>query len=80
MDLLREGGVPFSVLMVVDEEALQLGPDRIFDFLLSTGVKTVGFLAAKPLNQPSAAPGTKVPSARVVVLLVCSAVAKPACG
>jgi uncharacterized protein len=59
MELLREGDVPFSVLMVIDEEALDVGPDRIFDFLLSSGVKSVGFLAARPLNQPSAAPGTR---------------------
>jgi uncharacterized protein len=61
MDLLREGGVAFSVLMVIDEDALAMGPDSIFDFLLSSGVNNVGFLAAKPLNHPSAAPGTQVP-------------------
>ena len=60
MDLLREGGVPFSVLMVIDEEAIHLGPNCIFDFLLSSGVKSVAFLAAKPRNQPLAARGTKV--------------------
>ncbi len=60
IDLLREGGVPFGVLMVIDEEALDMGPDRIFDFLLSSRVQSVGFLAAKPLNQPSAAPRTQV--------------------
>lgn len=61
MDLLREGGVPFSVLMVIDEEALDAGPDRIFDFLQRAGVKRVAFIAAKPLNHPSAAPGTQIP-------------------
>jgi len=61
MDLLREGGVPFSVLMVIDEDSLAIGPDRIFDFLLSSGVKSVGLLAAKPLNHSSADPGTQVP-------------------
>jgi uncharacterized protein len=60
MDLLREGGVPFSVLMVIDEEALAIGPDRIFDFLLTSRVTNVGFLSAKPRNLPSAAPGTQV--------------------
>ena len=58
MDLLREGDVEFSVLMVIDEEALEIGPDRIFDFLVSSGVKSASFLAAKPLNQPGAAAGT----------------------
>ncbi len=60
MDLLREGGVPFSVLMVIDEDSLDMGPDRIFDFLLTSGINSVGFLAAKPLNQRSAVPGTQV--------------------
>jgi uncharacterized protein len=60
MNLLREGNVAFSVLMVIDEEALEIGPDRIFDFPLSSGVKSVSFLAAKPLNQPCAAPGTPI--------------------
>lgn len=58
IDLLRNGGVPFSVLMVVDEEALEIGPDRIFDFLARSNVKSVAFLAAKPLNRPAALPRT----------------------
>jgi uncharacterized protein len=60
MDLLREGGVAFSVLMVIDEDALEMGPDRIFDFLLNSGIKSVGLLAAKPRNEPSAVAGTEV--------------------
>ncbi len=60
INLLREGGVAFSALMVIDEEALETGPDRIFDYLLTSGVKSVSFLAAKPLNQPHAAPGTPI--------------------
>ena len=59
IELLRCGGVPFSVLMVVDEETLGVGPNRIFDFLLESKVKSVAFLAAKPANQPAALPGTK---------------------
>src|SRR6267142_1011439 len=58
IDLLRGGGVAFSVLMVVDEEALEIGPDRIFDFLVESNVKRVAFLAAKPVNRPSALPKT----------------------
>ncbi len=56
--LLHEGGVRFSVLMVVDEEAIEAGADRIFDFLVESKIKSVAFLAAKPLNQPSALPRT----------------------
>jgi uncharacterized protein len=59
IELLRGGGVPFSVLMVVDEEALGIGPDRIFDFFVKSNVKSVAFLAAKPANQPAALPRTK---------------------
>src|SRR5262249_35475040 len=32
--LLRDHGVEFGVIMVIDEEALALGPDRVFDFFL----------------------------------------------
>jgi uncharacterized protein len=56
--LLRKFKVPFSVLMVVDEAALELGPQRIFDFFLEMGIKNFGLLAATPLIQPSATPNT----------------------
>ena len=58
IDTLREYGVPFSVLMVIDHEALALGPQRIFDFFLSQGISNYGLVAAKPTNQPNATPGT----------------------
>jgi uncharacterized protein len=58
MDVLRQHGVPFSVLMVVDEAALALGPDRIFDLFLDLGVTRWGLIAATPTNQPDAPPGT----------------------
>jgi uncharacterized protein len=56
--LLQEHGVPFVVLMVIDEAALELGPDAVFDFFLQYGIKSYGLIAAKPTNQPDAAPGT----------------------
>jgi len=56
--LLREHNVSFGVLMTVDAEALEFGPDRVFDFFLEQGVTNYGFNAAKPVNQPDAAPGT----------------------
>jgi uncharacterized protein len=58
MRLLREHEVPFSVLMVIDEGALALGPDRIFDFFRDQGINSFALLAAAPSNQPDAAPGT----------------------
>lgn len=56
--LMKEAGVPFSVLMVLDEDALAIGPDRIFDFFLEHGIKNFGVLPAKPANLPDAVPGT----------------------
>jgi serine-type anaerobic sulfatase-maturating enzyme len=58
IDLLREHDVPVSVLMVIDEGALELGPDRVFDFFVEYGITMFGLLAAKPTNQPDAQPGT----------------------
>ncbi|MFJ8622775.1 radical SAM protein [Kitasatospora sp. NPDC093550] len=58
IDTLRANEVPVSVLMVIDEGAIELGPDPIFDFFLSEGITNYGLLAAKPTNRPDAAPGT----------------------
>ncbi|PIB11911.1 MULTISPECIES: radical SAM/SPASM domain-containing protein [Streptomyces] len=58
LDVLRDNGVPLSVLMVIDRSALELGPDEIFDFFLREGITNYGLLAAKPTNQPDAPPGT----------------------
>ncbi len=58
LDVLREHAVPFSVLMVIDEEALALGARAIFDFFLKHGIQSYGLLAAAPENQPDAEPGT----------------------
>jgi uncharacterized protein len=55
---LRDHGVPFGVLMVVDEAALELGPDAVFDFMLEHGISSYGFNAVCPDNQPHATPGT----------------------
>ena len=56
--LLRESDVPFGALMVIDEGALQVGPDRVFDFFVEHEIKSFGFLGAKPTNQPNAKPCT----------------------
>ena len=58
VDVLRAHGVPFSVLMVVDEEALALGAAAVFDFFLQHGITSYGLLAAAPENRPDAPPGT----------------------
>lgn len=52
--LLREYRVPFSVIMVVDEEALTIGPDRIFDFFLEEGLPEYALNFALPKAQPDA--------------------------
>lgn len=54
---LRDHGVPTGVLMVVDEATLEIGPQAIFDFFIEQGIKTFGFNAVCPENQPDAAPG-----------------------
>ena len=59
IEVLKRHQVPVSVLLVVDEATLTLGPDRIFDFFLEHGITTFGCLAAKPTNQPDAVPGTR---------------------
>jgi uncharacterized protein len=56
--VLREHDVPFSALLVVDERALAIGADAIFDFFLDHGITRYGLLAAAPANRPNAARGT----------------------
>jgi uncharacterized protein len=58
LQMLRDQGVPFTVLMVIDDGALELGADRIFEYFLEQGVSSYGLIASKPTNQPDAAPGT----------------------
>ena len=38
--------------MVLDRAAIELGPRALFEFILSLGVKKVGFNAVRPLNDP----------------------------
>lgn len=58
MALLREHRIPFGVLMVIDDDALRLGADAIFDFFLDQGIDQYGLIPAEPANQPGAQPGT----------------------
>jgi uncharacterized protein len=55
---LKEGGIPFYTLMVIDEHALEVGPERIYNFFAEMGIKKYGLLAATPIIQPNASPGT----------------------
>src|SRR5690242_17404142 len=56
--VLRRAGVRTSVLMVVDEEVLEVGPERIYDFLVEQGITSFGFNAVVPANAPAAPRGT----------------------
>jgi len=58
--LLREHGVSHSVLMVIDEQALKVGPERIFDFFVDNAIHHFAFLAVQPDNVPDALPGSHV--------------------
>jgi uncharacterized protein len=58
--LLREHHVPFGVLMVIDEEGLALGPDRMFDFCVEMGFRHYGVNFVAPVNHPDATPGTPI--------------------
>jgi uncharacterized protein len=58
LDLLRENDIPLNVLMVISQETLKLGPDRIFDFFLEHKIPNYGLIAAKPVNAPDARAGT----------------------
>jgi uncharacterized protein len=47
---LQEEKIPFTVLMVIDELALKLGPQTIFNFFVENNIKNFGLLAATPMN------------------------------
>jgi uncharacterized protein len=53
MRLLKDWGIEHGILMVIDRAAIELGPRAVFDFILSLGVKKVGFNAARPTNDPT---------------------------
>ncbi len=58
IELLRKHGIPVSILMVIDEDVLSIGPDRVFDFFLEMKINHYGLIPAKPYNQPNAAQNT----------------------
>jgi uncharacterized protein len=57
--LLQEHEIDFKVIMVIDQAALSLGPDYVFDALVSLGVKNYSLLGVKPPIDPAAVPGTR---------------------
>jgi uncharacterized protein len=60
ISLLKEYGVPFSVLMVINKETLEAGAKRVFDFFLQIGIKNYGVLAVTPFNQPNASASSMI--------------------
>jgi uncharacterized protein len=64
MQVLRDHGVPFQVLMVVNQSTLDLGPERVFAFFVEHGIDRFGFNAVTPVNQPGA--GFATPTADYV--------------
>jgi uncharacterized protein len=56
--LLSDAGVPVSAIMVVSDDVLAAGADRVFDTFLSLGIKSFSLNPVRPVNQPDAAPGS----------------------
>lgn len=54
LEILREHEVPHAVLLVVGEELLALGADRVFDFFLEYGIRRFDCLSSMPSAEPSA--------------------------
>lgn len=52
MDKLRAHGIDFEVKMVVDDEVIALGAQRVFDYLLEIGIKQVALLNVVPEGEP----------------------------
>lgn len=47
---LRARAIPYGVLMVIDQDILRLGPERLLEFLVDEGIEQVDFLNALPEN------------------------------
>lgn len=50
LDQIREAGIPFGALAVIDECALQYGARKYLEYLVSLGVRAVALLNAIPPN------------------------------
>ncbi|MFU8840774.1 MAG: radical SAM protein [Nitriliruptoraceae bacterium] len=56
--LLSDAGVPVSAIMVVSDDVLAAGADRVFDTFLSLGLTSFALNPVRPVNQPLAPPAT----------------------
>ena len=54
LGMLRDAGVSFGALGVIDECTLKRGPRAYLDYLVSIGISEVAILNALPGNQPTA--------------------------
>lgn len=53
IELLKNQDIPFGVLMVLNHKALQIGPERLFDFFINElRVNAFAFLPVRPDNVP----------------------------
>ncbi|HEX8273150.1 MAG TPA: radical SAM protein [Longimicrobiaceae bacterium] len=50
---LQEHGISHNILMVVDQDVVQLGAERLLEYLLSIDVRVVGLLNVAPEGDPS---------------------------
>jgi uncharacterized protein len=70
INILRAHRVPMSALMVIDEKALALGAERIFDLFVELGIARFGLLASTPSNAPGASSRGYVDPARMNAFLI----------
>ncbi len=54
LSLLREKGLASGVLMVVGDELVAYGAERLVKFMQATGLSEVGLLPVRPANPPTA--------------------------
>ncbi len=52
IEMLRTAGVPFEIKMVVDDDVIALGAERLLEYLLEIDVKSVALLNVVPEGDP----------------------------
>jgi uncharacterized protein len=55
IQLIQQYKLPFTVLMVIGQEAIDYGAENIFRFFVDNGIRNFGLIASKPDNQPHVA-------------------------
>jgi uncharacterized protein len=53
LDRLRARGIPFSTLMVLTDDLIDMGPEALWAFLVDQGLDDVDLIPARPPNTPS---------------------------